>query len=250
MGIKFYLGVHEPSWLAKTRHPLFVSFTRLRRNKGFPRAKSAWALDSGAFSELSSYGKWTISAPRYAEYVRQVVVEVGNLQWASIQDWICSPYATSKTGLSVKVHQLRTVENYTILRQIAPEVRWVPVIQGWTAQSYLAHLQLYRDHGFRLEDEPLVGVGSLASRKDSDEVPRILAALHDRGIRIHAFGLTDNTIARVHQQLSSADSMVWSFAARRRKLKHSTCHAGHKVCNNCLTFALEWRKHVLRGLNG
>jgi len=62
----FYLGVCEPNWLKTARVPLFVSRRRLLRVKrGPPRARCAWALDSGGFSELSMYGEWRTSLTQY-----------------------------------------------------------------------------------------------------------------------------------------------------------------------------------------
>ena len=48
----FYMGSHQPHWLATTEVPLFVSHRRLAARRSFPRAATAWALDSGAYSEL------------------------------------------------------------------------------------------------------------------------------------------------------------------------------------------------------
>ncbi|MGW4241176.1 deazapurine DNA modification protein DpdA family protein [Nocardia sp. NPDC004722] len=45
--MKFYLGTHQPHWLALTDVPLFISDVRLRDRKTFPRARGEWGLDSG-----------------------------------------------------------------------------------------------------------------------------------------------------------------------------------------------------------
>jgi hypothetical protein len=174
--------------------------------------------------------------------------EIGKLEWASIQDWICSPAVLARTNSTVKAHQRKTIENFFRLKMLAPEVAWLPVLQGWTAESYVAHLRMYRDMGAPLQNEPIVGVGSLASRQHSDEVPKILAALKDHGLRLHAFGLSFAGLKNVSSLISSADSMVWSFTARRRKLKHGTCRARHRICNNCLAYATAWRRQVLKRL--
>ena len=43
----FYLGTHEPSWLARVRFPLCVSHRRLHRYRQLPTARCVWVLDSG-----------------------------------------------------------------------------------------------------------------------------------------------------------------------------------------------------------
>lgn len=59
--LTFYLGTHMPHWLTSSRFPLFVSHKRLARYKRLPVARCRWALDSGAFSELSTHGRWTVT---------------------------------------------------------------------------------------------------------------------------------------------------------------------------------------------
>jgi len=246
--MQYFLGTHQPGWLSKTQIPLFVSIKRLRGYKTLPKAKAPWGLDSGAFSELLNHGRWTISAPHYADNVRRINEEIGNLQWASIQDWICSPAVLQRTGLSLKVHQTKTVDNLYKLRKLAPEIKWLPVLQGWNVKSYLTHLRMYRTRGFALEKEKLVGVGSLANRQQSEELPEILTALNAEGLRIHAFGLSLVGLKKVSNMITSSDSMVWSFVARRRRIKYGRCQERHLVCNNCLSYALSWRRQVLSQL--
>ncbi len=81
----FYLGTHHPGWLRTTHIPLFVSDRRLRGYKTLPRASGPWALDSGGFTELSSYGTWDHGpTPRqYAARVRRYRDEIGHLAWAA-----------------------------------------------------------------------------------------------------------------------------------------------------------------------
>lgn len=50
----FFLGTHKPHWLRMPDSPpLFVSRHRLADYKTPPVATTAWALDSGGFTELS-----------------------------------------------------------------------------------------------------------------------------------------------------------------------------------------------------
>ena len=49
-------------------------------------ARGRWALDSGAFSELSAYGRWTLTLEQYVAAVRRYRDEVGQLDWAAPQD--------------------------------------------------------------------------------------------------------------------------------------------------------------------
>jgi hypothetical protein len=243
--MNFFLGTHEPSWLARTNIPLFISYNRLIRYKALPRANNYWAMDSGAFTQLANHGRWTISSREYADSVADIALRIGKLKWASIQDWLCSPLVLQATGLTIEEHQSKTIRSLIDLRESASHIHWIPVLQGWDVKSYLDHFTAYRAYGLQLENEPLVGVGSLANRKGSPEVFEILSELKQRGLKTHAFGLSNVALNKVHPLLESADSLAWSFIARRRKIKYHRCEGSHSVCNNCLAYAKSWHKQVL-----
>jgi hypothetical protein len=99
----FFVGIHHPGWLRTASMPLFVSDRRLRGYKTLPRAATAWALDSGGFTELSRYGTWDHgpTPARYAARIRRYQDEIGHLAWAAPQDWMCEPAITARTGLTV-----------------------------------------------------------------------------------------------------------------------------------------------------
>lgn len=60
------------------------------------------------------------------------------------------------------------------------------------------------------------------------------------GIRIHAFGVKLDGLRAYGGKIASADSMTWSFIARRRPIKLPGCT--HQTCANCFTWAHEWRR--------
>ncbi len=99
--LTFYLGTHQPHWLGRIDVPLFVSHRRLADRHTYPTTHTRWALDSGGFTELNLYGEWRTTPKEYAAAVRRYAVELGNLAWASPQDWMCEPWVVAKTGLSV-----------------------------------------------------------------------------------------------------------------------------------------------------
>jgi len=241
----FYLGTHQPHWLA-VGVPLFVSDRRLRRYRRLPAAAAPWALDSGGFTELSTFGSWD-HGPTPAQYVariRRYRDACGHLQWAAPQDWMCEPPILARTGLSVTEHQRRTVENYLCLRDLAPDLPIIPVVQGWTPEDYLRCVERYLDCGVDLTRAPLVGVGSVCRRQSTPAAADILTALHAAGVRqLHGFGFKTLGLARSADLLSSADSLAWSATARREPpLPECT---GHTNCANCLRYALRWRGRVL-----
>ncbi len=91
MSCLVYLGTHLPQWLGRLAVPLFVSRRRLAGRRTLPRARARWALDSGGFSELQMYGEWRTTPEQYVEEVRRFRREIGLMDWAAIQDWMCEP---------------------------------------------------------------------------------------------------------------------------------------------------------------
>lgn len=238
-----YLGTHHPHWLARVDVPLFVSRRTLAGRKTFPRALGPWAEDSGGFSELTMHGAWQTTPAQYVSEVRRHRDEVGNLEWAAIQDWMCEPFMLAKTGLSVEEHQRRTIDSYATLLDLAPEIPWAPVLQGWEPDDYLRHLDAYGARGFDLRRAPVVGVGSVCRRQHMDAAILILRSL--QGLKLHGFGFKVQGLERAWNLLASSDSLAWSFNAR-----HSPPLPGctHKSCANCPRYALRWYERVQRRL--
>lgn len=258
--MRFYLGTHQPGWLSHAGVPLFVSDVRLRGYKTLPVAAAPWAADSGGFSELQKYGTWTMPPAEYVARLRRYRDEIGRLDWAAPQDWMCEPIIRNGgragrthfvgTHRSVAEHQARTVLNFAHLRDLAPDLNIVPVVQGYTREEYLRCVDLYWSLArIDLTAVPQVGVGSICRRQGTGEAGRILAALRERGLaNLHGFGFKILGLTDHGDLLGSADSMAWSETARR--LKRAVCGQPHprggRTCANCLPFALGWRSRVLK----
>jgi hypothetical protein len=124
----------------------------------------------------------------------------------------------AKTGLSVAEHQRLTVERYdALLREDTAGVYVLPVLQGFEPSDYVRHLAIYGD---RLALGAWVGVGSICKRNgDPRQVAAVLLAIKAArpDLRLHGFGLKTTALADplVRAQLETADSMAWSFHARK-----------------------------------
>lgn len=241
----FYLGTHHEAWLAHVDVPLFVSDRRLRRRRRLPRARCRWALDSGAFSELREHGRWTFGPTEYAERVARYRDEVGLLDWAAPMDYMVEPFMLERTGLTVEEHQHRTIDSVLALRGMGLPI--VPVLQGWTLEDYVRHVEDYADAGVELAGEPIVGLGSVCRRQATGEITRIVATLAELGIALHGFGVKVGGVERYGPLLASFDSMAWSYDARRADPLPGCTHAN---CANCERWALAWRERVLERLDG
>lgn len=237
--VHFYLGTHETSWLGRLDVPLFVSHRRLSKRSRLPVARCGWALDSGGFTEITMHGRWMTTMAEYVEATAHYAEDIGHLDWAAPMDWMCEPFVIDKTGLSVREHQERTVQNYLDLQHRGP---FVPVLQGWTLADYERCIGLYSEAGVDLTAEAIVGVGSVCRRQSTGEIGRIMHMVYEAGISAHGFGVKKEGVARYGRYLASADSMAWSYRARR---SWPLPGCSHKSCANCPRFALRWRDELL-----
>ena len=122
-----------------------------------------------------------------------------------------------KTGLTIADHQRLTVERYDTLVACDLSTYIMPVLQGYNPADYAAHIMAY---GQRLRFGAWVGVGSVCKRNtDPAAIEAVLIAIKSvrPDLRLHGFGvkLTALQSGTIRALLHSADSMAWSFAARR-----------------------------------
>lgn len=255
----FYLGVHRPNWLPLIDVPLFIS-RRVFPVGTFPRAVGPYAIDSGGFTELQKYGEWTLSAEEYVAFLRRAWEETGPFDFAAPRDWMCEPAVIqggrwggqyfAGTSLTVAEHQRRTVDDYLRLRDLAPDLPIIPVIQGWREDDYLRCADLYADAGVDLASGPVVGLGSVCRRQNTIEAAYIIDALAAHGVtNIHGFGFKIEGLRQCWYELRTADSLAWSKDGRHAgPCVHPPYATGQRPKSeaNCRTYALAWRDRHIR----
>ncbi len=102
--------------------------------------------------------------------VTRYAQQLGTPDFVAPMDSMCEPFIIERTGLSVVAHYHQTVENYLELRQLAPHLPIIPVLQGWRLADYLACRELYRSAGVDLAALPRVGLGSVCRRQSTAEI--------------------------------------------------------------------------------
>lgn len=212
--MKFYVGLHQPSD-AKNFDRCMISINRLR-NRISDFDVGEWMMDSGAFTEISTHGKFRTDVYDYIGQINSWA-SCGNLVAAVSQDFMCEPFILTKTGLTTKEHQRMTIERYDSIRR-GTDVYVLPVLQGFWPEEYVQHLEAYGD---RLSDGQWVGVGSVCKRNtDVGEIERVLYAIKKNrpDLRLHGFGIKITSLesSAVRDMLYSCDSMAWSYAARKQ----------------------------------
>tara|TARA_R110002020_G_scaffold138452_1_gene308479 strand:- start:448 stop:1083 length:636 start_codon:yes stop_codon:yes gene_type:complete len=197
-------------------------------------------MDSGGFTEMHRFGKWTLSAKEYAKFAQRCSGEIGKLQWVAPQDYMCEKTALKASGLTVKEHQRLTVDNFLELRQLLGELV-IPVLQGWEHDDYLICCDMYEKVGIDLTKEKVIGLGSVCRRNSTESINRIIESMQP--LKLHGFGIKGSAFIENLDRLVSADSMAWSMQARfDRPLVGCT----HKRCEACYEYANWWRSNLLK----
>jgi hypothetical protein len=213
---EFFVGIHQPT---DSRHfnRACISINRLRGRKK-PLECAEVLVDSGAFTELLTHGRYRHSTAEYAAEIRRLHEQgVVRISAAVAQDYMCEPFMLAKTGLTQDDHQRLTIERYDALIAERLPVPVMPVLQGFSPESYVEHLRAY---GPRLALNMWVGVGSVCKRQGNVEtLLQVLRAIKAErpDLRLHGFGVKTTALrnTEVRSLLATADSMAWSFAARK-----------------------------------
>jgi hypothetical protein len=218
MPLRFYIGLHQPSDAQRfARCCIHIQRLATRRK---PLGCRELLLDSRAFTELRQHGRYRAAPEAFADQIHRIAdaALVPQLMPVS-QDYMCEPDILHMTGLTIREHQRLTIERYDAIRQaLDPALPLMPVLQGLLPQHYVAHLRQYGD---RLPFGAWVGVGSVCQRNGHPrEIAAVLRAIKAErpDLRLHGFGckLTALRSAEVRAALWSADSLAWSYHARKQ----------------------------------
>lgn len=222
--LTFYPGLHQPGD-AKHFDRACISIHRIETRRK-PIACADVMIDSGAFTKLAKHGHYPEPVEVYAGQLHRLHTEgVVNITIAATQDYMCEAFMLEKTGLTLLDHQRLTIERFDALRAALaaafagkPPFPLMPVLQGSSPEDYVRHL---RDYGARIAHGAWVGVGSVCKRQGSPGgIEALLRAIKTErpDIRLHGFGvkLTALKNAAVRNLLDTADSMAWSFSARKQ----------------------------------
>jgi len=207
---KVFLVVDYSGFDRFLKYPyLFVSAGVCYKNGRFYKPSISFRpkelfLDSGAFSLIQKYNDYPYSFKQYIAFAKILKAD-----YVAVMDYPCEP--NSKIKLNVKERILKTVENAQRLMDLAPEINWVFVIQGWTKEDYLYCLDVAKDHDLLT---PLTAIGSVCVRKNLHEVKEIVLTIRDEipdKIKLHCFGL-DIRFAEdlaIFNSIYSFDTHAW-----------------------------------------
>lgn len=220
-GVVFFIGLNDVNQ-AEHFDRCCLSINRLRPRLAKPVPCNEVLVDSGAFTEVAKHGGYKSTVTEHADDIRRLigdgVLTVPQIAAVVSQDYMCEPVALGMTRLTVRDHQRLTIERYDALLAEGLPVPIMPVLQGYHPREYHRHVH---DYGARLSPGHWVGVGSVCKRNAApEEIIAVLSAILDArpDLNLHGFGVKKTSLMHsgVRQMLGSADSMAWSYAARRQ----------------------------------
>jgi hypothetical protein len=271
-GFTFFTGAPQPSWAWRYRCNFFISRSTLvadRKNPAKARvialqpAKEEVGIDAETFSIMSKYGNYdSMPADQWAQHAREICAGLQRVRMVSIQDWMTETPVLKLTGpwpdaeTAIRVHQERTIDSYITLRSLAPDVKWMPVLQGNKPWQYVAHAERFEKRGINLNDPeiPVIGVGSMCRRGSKPEGLAVIRAIAGMGLRMdlpqakrfHILGWmvegVEDTAAdpEMWKVMGSSDSMKWSKDARDYHIYLPDCRHGEYEPREMLGYAKDW----------
>lgn len=179
---------------------------------------SGWCLDSGGFTAAARWGKYPWTPLEYAEFARTMSREIP-LDFVAIMDYACEPNVDRSILATNRDRIKATIRNETACREAAPDLPWLPVLQGDSLEERAYDLELRDKLGMLPTD--YAGIGSLCKRgiKSARKTIKFYND-HLPNVRFHGFGLhiqaldDDASFAAVR----SWDSYSWNWARGQKEL--------------------------------
>jgi hypothetical protein len=211
--------VAQEAWLGKAWGPVLIEAGRFEASWPRKHRKVGMYLSEpreATFSMIRDHGCWIRTAAEHVAFTRRAMAALRTVKHVATMDWMCEPVMIARTGLSVIEHQRRTIESFIRLRHMAPEVPWLPTLQGHTIDDYLRCIDMFEAAGVDLEAEPLIGLGSVCRRSGTLELVAVIAAIlrYRPGLRLHGFGVKSTGTLLSCLDLRSVDSEAWSTRGR------------------------------------
>lgn len=193
--------------------------------------------DSFLNGRFSQTGDYVSSDTAYLNYI-----EDQNSDLWSLRDYPCEPHVLEKHGRSVREHQLMGLDRARSLLDLAQDRHIqgqpVSVVQGWTIEDYLIHIDLLAEHGCLTD---YVGIGSICREHDLERVHSIILTVRDAlpaRHKLHAFGVKLPVLERqgVLDALDSADSCAYDYGLMMESIYGDETYSWKPVVHAYLDF--------------
>lgn len=140
------------------------------------------------------------------------------------------------------------VANLVQLREMAPDLPFIPVLQGFTLGEYVHGFDQYATACIDLAAEPIVMLGSVCRREATTEIHAIVTTPHARGItQLHASASSPlasaSTVTCPPRPIPSPGPSTPAATGVRPRGAPDT--ANTKNCASRLPYALAWRRRII-----
>lgn len=182
-----------------------------------------WEGDHDVFVDCGGYHHMMTGDGTYAtsdeDYLEYILKHRPHLY--ALRDYPCEPDLLEDLGRTVEDQQSRTLEHHASLyddvrgHSLADSA--VSVIQGWTKDQYLWHLDQLRDRGLLTNT---VAIGSVCRRGYDEEIAEVIFSIREAlpsKHNLHAFGVKGSVLRfrEVVDALDSVDSAAYDWSESR-----------------------------------
>lgn len=202
-------------------------------------------VDSGGYHHMvAGSGVYQTPDEAYLEYLLKHRPHL-----YALRDYPCEPDLLEQLGRTVADQQARTLDHHIELfdrvdgHTLADAA--VTVVQGWTKEQYLAHLDDMAAHGLPMDR---VAIGSVCRRGFDEDIAEIVLAVRDAlpaGAHLHAFGVKGSVLRfrEVVDALDSVDSAAYDWTESRVP---STRDGESFTWRDAARAYLNWRHRLLQ----
>jgi hypothetical protein len=178
----------------------------------------SFCIDSGGFTAARRWGcyPWTIA--EYVRFIREESASGVPLDFCAILDYACEPSVDRSTYATNLQRIEATIRNEQACREEAPELPWLPVLQGDSLAE--REYDLERRQALGLLPETYAGVGSVCGRSPA-AASEVICFYAERlpGVRLHAFGIHIRALDddRTYLALGSWDTYGWNWGRGQKE---------------------------------
>lgn len=175
-------------------------------------------IDSGGFTAAKRWGQYPWSYAQYADWIRESSRDV-DLDFCAVMDYACEPTVNRDILATNQARIEATIKNEARLKEVAPDLPWLPVLQGDNLTERAYDLERRRELGQLPTD--YAGIGSVCGRGRNGAVETVrFYAWQLPGVKFHGFGmhiqaLDDN---ETYFALKSWDSYGWTWGKGQRDM--------------------------------
>jgi len=176
-----------------------------------PSNVKTMCIDSGGFTAARRWGRYPWSVEQYVEFIRAVSRDVP-LDFCAILDYACEPSVDRSTLETNQERIVATIRNEARCYEAAPDLPWLPVLQGDTLEERSFDLAIRKEVG--MLPAGYAGIGSICGR-GAVAARRVVKFYADQlpgrvfhGFGMHICALDDDAVYAV---VKSWDSYAWTW---------------------------------------